>query len=346
MNTRERLHHHGILRLGTPKRGFIYKYAGNENGHKVSAIDLARIAELKVPPAWTEVAINRAHTGRVQAVGKDAAGRWQYIYSAAHVRGQQRRKFHRLIRFGENLPQLRRAVARHLGQKDLSRDCVLAAILRILSVSFMRPGSEIYANENSSYGIATLRPRHVSVKGDRVYFQFTGKSGVEQTREIRDRQVARIVRELLKRSNRRVFKYQGDTGGFVDVTSRDINSQIKLLMGRHFSAKDFRTWAGTLVCACVLARMNEADGKKKRSRDRQLAAAIAETAAALGNTPAVCRDAYVCPAVIASFEKGEVIQNSFNSLQTLVSYRGTGLHAAEKALLQLLKHQNSNGKHY
>jgi DNA topoisomerase-1 len=330
MTAIERLHLHGILRRGTPARGFHFKHA---EGGRVTTPDLDRIEQLKIPPAWKDVAINSAANGRIQAVGQDAAGRWQYIYHQSHVRAQQRKKFQRLIRFGETLPKLRTTVARDLRLPGLPKERVMAAILRILSMSFIRPGSEIYANENGSYGIATLRPRHVSVKGDRITFEFPGKSGQDHTLKIRDRLAAATLKELLQSSNRRVFKYQGPDGTFIDVTSRAINRYLKDVMDQSFSAKDFRTWAGTLVCACALARMLRTDPAANNS----IATAIEETATALGNTPAVCRDAYICPAVISSFEKGEVVGSYFETLGKLTSYRGTKLHRAEKALLRLLK---------
>ena len=330
MTAIERLHLHGILRRGTPARGFRFKHA---EGGRVTTQDLDRIEQLKIPPAWKDVAINPTANGRIQAVGQDAAGRWQYIYHQNRVRAQQRKKFQRLIRFGETLPKLRTTVARDLRLSGLPKERVMAAILRILSMSFIRPGSEIYANENGSYGIATLRPRHVFVKGDRIMFEFPGKSGQDHKREIRDRLVATTVKELLRSQNRRVFKYQGSGGAFIDVTSRTINRYLKDVMGQSFSAKDFRTWAGTMVCACALARMRATDP----ASTNLMTSAIEETATALGNTPAVCRDAYICPAVISSFEKGEVIGSYFETLKKLTSYRGTKLHRAEKALLRLLK---------
>ena len=330
MTAVERLHNHGILRRGTPARGFRYRRA---DGRKVAAADLERIEELRIPPAWQNVAINSAPTGRIQAVGQDAAGRWQYLYHDSHVRAQQRKKFQRLIAFGESLPKLRATVARDLRLPGLPKERVMAAILRILSMSFLRAGSEIYANENGSYGIATLRPRHVSVRGDRVNFEFVGKSGQNQSREIRDKLVAATLKELLKYSNRRVFKYEGPDGKFVDVTRETINRYIKEVMGRNFSAKDFRTWAGTLVCACALAR----NGPANPLNAGAIIDAIEETATVLGNTPTVSRDAYVCPAVISSFEKGEVLNCYFQTLHKLTSYRGLKLHRAEKALLRLLR---------
>src|ERR1041384_5588525 len=210
----ERLSANGIQRIGSPKRGFRYKRL---DGKKLARAEIERIENLKIPPAWTEVYINTAAKGSVQALGKDAAGRWQYLYHEKYVRLRESKKLTRLIKFAQNLPALRKTVASHLRLPDLPRERVMAAILRILSASFIRPGSQVYADENGSYGIATLRPRHVKVKGDLIIFDFPGKSGVRQHREFRDRSVARIVKELLKRSSREVFAYENGEGKLVDV---------------------------------------------------------------------------------------------------------------------------------
>jgi DNA topoisomerase I len=330
----ERLCARGIRRKGTPKRGFRYQ---RTDGGKLTRADLSRIESLKIPPAWTEVCINSAATGTIQAVGKDAAARWQYLYHDNHVRHRERKKFRRLAEFAGALPVMRKAITRDLRLTGLPRERVMACILRILSLSFIRPGSEIYASENGSYGISTLRPKHVKVKGDLVIFDFPGKSGVQQHREIRDRTVARVVRELLKHPGRDVFKFRDAEDKIVDVKRRHINTYIKEVMGRNFSAKDFRTWAGTLICACALARLQEHVNGEKPASKRQLVAAIKETAEALGNTPAVCRSAYICPLIMTSFAKGQVIDRYFQSVKELMTYRGTSLHPAERSLLKLLK---------
>jgi len=200
----------------------------------------------------------------------------------------------------------------------------------------MRPGSEVYASENGSYGIATLRPKHVKVKGDLVQFDFTGKSGVLQHREIKDARVAKIVKALLKVPGAEVFKYQNGDGQFVDVKSRHINGYIKEVMGEAFSAKDFRTWAGTLVCACALARAAKEELDNKTAVKRKVVQAIKETSEVLGNTPAVCRSSYICPVVIDSFPK-KIITGYFNTLQELIRYRGHKLHPAEQSLMRFLK---------
>jgi len=330
----EKLCAKGIRRTGSPARGFRYL---NAEGRKINRAELSRAEALKIPPAWTDVCINSSASGAVQAVGKDAARRWQYIYHDSHVRHRERKKFQRLIDFAEKLPAMRKAVAKDLRQSGFPRQRVMASILRILSMSFVRPGSEVYANENGSYGLATLRPKHVKIKGDLVIFDFPGKSKVRQHREFRDRTTARIVRELLRRPGRDVFKYQNGDDSFVDVKRRDINVYIKEVMGGNFSAKDFRTWAATLICASALARVQAQVNGNRHANKRLLVAAIKETAEALGNTPAVCRNAYICPLIMTSFEKGQVIDHHFLSLTELMKYRGTSLHPAERSLLRFLK---------
>jgi DNA topoisomerase-1 len=201
----------------------------------------------------------------------------------------------------------------------------------------MRPGSEVYANEHGSYGIATLRRKHVNVKGELIEFDFPGKSGVRQQRQLRDRQVARVIRDTIKLPGFNVFKYQNGDGNPTKITRRHINEYIKEVMGTNFSAKDFRTWAGTLVCACALARVDDEIPEKKTARKKNIVAAIKETAEVLGNTPAVCRSSYVCPEIINSYEKGQVIDNCSSKLEDLISYRGRGLQDSEKSLLRFLK---------
>ena len=332
MTNIERLQETGIRRLGNPGR-FRFVSAGKT----VNLADRKRIDQLRIPPAWSEVAINSSENGRIQAVGKDAAGRWQYLYHESHTRRQETRKFQRLIKFAEALPALRATVRRHIKQKGLPRERVLASVLRILSTCFMRPGSEVYASENGSYGIATLRRKHVRVKGDTIEFDFPGKSGVQQYRVLTDHDVAKVIRQMLKYPGAEVFKYQNGDGQLVDVKRRHINEYIKEVMGSNFSAKDFRTWAGTLICACALAREGTDITERRTARKRKVVSAIKETAKVLGNTPAVCRSSYICPTVVSAFEQGKIIANHFETLEDFVSFRGHSLHAAESALLKFLK---------
>ena len=331
MTRLDRLQKSGIRRLGTPKRGFRYVDA---SGRPVGAAQRSRIQALRIPPAWKDVAIHPSPRGALQAIGRDAAGRWQYLYHEAQRARRDREKFERLLHFADVLPGMRRTVAAHLALPGLPREKVMACILRILSTCFLRPGSQVYAEENGSYGIATLKRRHVTVRGDLVQFDFPGKWGKKQHREMRDRRVARIVRELAKGPGE-VFKYRNGEGKWVDVRRRHINDYIKEVMGEAFSAKDFRTWAGTLVCACALARAGADEEDSRTARKRKVVAAVKETARMLGNTPAICRTSYIYPAVVRQFERGRVIDSCFRDVGELVRRRS--LHASERALVKMLQ---------
>ena len=333
MTRLERLQKTGIRRLGGARRGFRYRRA---DGGRPAAADLERIRSLALPPAWRDVAIAASPTASLQAIGKDAAGRWQYRYSAAHVRRREAEKFRRIVKFAEALPRMRSAVARDLRAPGLGREKVLAGILRILSTCFLRPGSEVYAAENGSYGIATIRNRHVTVRGDVVTFDFPAKSAKRQTVAVRDRAVAALLRKLRKLPGAEVFKYVDADGRVVDVKRRLVNEYIKEVMGERFSAKDFRTWAGTLVCASALARAGVDPAETRTARKRKVVAAVKETAEILGNTPAVCRTSYIYPSVVSRFEEGRTIEAAPGSVADLVA-SARRLRRSEKALLKLLK---------
>jgi DNA topoisomerase-1 len=214
---------------------------------------------------------------------------------------------------------------------------ILASIMRILSSCFMRPGSQAYAEENGSYGIATLCKKHLSIEGDRVRFSFRGKSGQRQTAELRDPQLARILRRLKKAPGPRLFKYRNERGELIEVRRRYINDYIKEVMGTRFSAKDFRTWAGTLLCASALARGGVQPNQSERTLKRQVLSAVREAAEVLGNTAAVCRSSYIEPSILNSFRHGRVVDNYFRDTQEVIAYRGRDLHPCERSLLTLLK---------
>lgn len=337
----ERLQRTGLRRLGTAKRGFRYVRA---DGRPASKADRERIDALRLPPAWTQVSISASPAARLQAVGMDAAGRWQYRYHASHRRRREEEKFQRIVAFARALPRMRRRVNADLRRQGLGRDKVLACMLRILGTCFIRPGSQQYAEENGSFGLATLRRRHVRVAGDTVTFDFPGKSGKQQHRQLKDRCVASIVRQLMKVPGRDVFKFVLDDGAVVDVRRRHLNEYIQEVMGAQFSAKDFRTWAGTLICACALARARERVKRegteggllKKTALKKTMVAAVKEAAEHLGNTPAVARSSYIYPSVLAMFERGQVVDRYFESVDELATATSEGLHCSEKALLDML----------
>jgi DNA topoisomerase-1 len=329
----EKLHATGFRRLGSPKTGFRYVTA---DGKRPSAADLDRIASLVLPPAWKDVAISASPTAALQAVGRDAAGRWQYRYSRSHESRRELRKRERLVEFVQALPKMRATVSRDLRRPDLDREKVMACILRILSTCFLRPGSQVYAAENGSFGIATLKNRHVTVTADRISYDFPGKSGKRQRVEFRDRRVAAIIRRLKTTPGKELFKYRDAEGQIADVKRRHINLYIKEVMGERFTAKDFRTWAGTLLCAGALAREGADPSDSRSTRRKKMAAAIRSTATILGNTPAVCRKSYIDSSVLDDFERGRTIERNFETVEQLVDRR-RGLHAAERDVLKLLK---------
>lgn len=328
----ERLQTTGIRRTGSPGRGF--RYLG-PLGAGLTRADRSRIDALRIPPAWKNVAIHRSPVAAVQAVGKDRAGRWQYLYHRVQTARRHRLKRDRIVRFIAALPRMRRAVSRDLRRRGAPREKVLAGILRILATCFLRPGSKVYADENGSYGITTLRKHHVAVKGDTILFDFNGKSGKRQIHHLRDRTIATLVRHLLRYPGE-VFKFQAPGGAMVDVQSGHINAYIKEVMGEPFTAKDFRTWAGTLLCACALARRSAFEAKTKTARKRGVREAIREVATYLGNTPAVCRSSYVDPAVIRHYERGRVIRDYFHHPVELAEGSPRTIERSERALLELL----------
>jgi DNA topoisomerase-1 len=323
----------GILRLGGMKTGFRYRYA---NGTRAPRRQVERIQLLKIPPAWTAVAIDDSQSAWIQAVGKDKAGRWQYLYHQRAVEKRERRKHKRLVAFAKKLPLLRARISRDLARKDYSRERVLACMLRVLSICFLRPGSEEYASENGSYGIATLRTRHVEVRGKTVRLRFIGKSGKGHVYTFEDKRIASVVRSLLKVGGRRVFTFQDETGAWKAVRRQHINAYIKEAMGDAFSAKDFRTWAGTITYACALARIGFDPLESPAQLKKKLIAAVKETAETLGNTPAVCRASYISPAVTRAFEAGRVINRPVVAVSDLATSRGR-LHNCERSLVRLLE---------
>lgn len=328
----ERLRRQGVLRLGTARSGFRYRYAGR--GAPPPA-EVRRLQALRVPPAWRDVAFSRSPRARVLAVGRDAAGRWQYVYHPQHVRERERRKAERLRAFGAALPRLRATVARDLRRRGLPREKVLATMVRILARAFIRPGSEAYAAENGSFGLATLRHRHVSVRGATVHFDFRAKGGKRQQYELIDAPVARIVRHLLALPGREVFKFVNESGAVVDVRRADLSAYVKAAMGNGFSAKDFRTWAATVICAGALARGERRSGAGRRACTRAICAALDATAAQLGNTRAICRASYVSPVILHAYERDLVVDTALAAVDELVHPHG--LHPAERALLALLE---------
>ncbi|HKC24091.1 MAG TPA: DNA topoisomerase IB [Thermoanaerobaculia bacterium] len=328
----ERLQATGIRRIGGPSEGFAYELAA---GGRVDGVHTERIAALKIPPAWRDVRISPSPRSAVQAIGRDAAGRWQYLYAPSAVRRRERKKFQRLVLFAEALPRMRAALEHDLAPDGPPRERVLACMLRILATRFLRPGSPEYETANGSYGVTTFRRRHATVDGDTVVFDFKAKGGIKQRIELADAAVAGVVRDCLKLRGKQLFQYRDDEGKPVPVRRAALNAYIRQVLGGPFSAKDFRTWAATLICAGALARRGVPASEKERARKKDIVAAVKETAESLRNTPAIARASYISPKVLESYEKGRVLDFTFDSVDELLDT--PRLQRAEKALLELLK---------
>ena len=295
----------GIVRVRRG-RGFSYKWS--QTGDPVDDGEtLERIEALVIPPAWSEVWICPWPNGHIQAVGTDAAGRRQYMYHEDWRRRRDAEKYARALEFGSVLPEVRKSVAADLATKELSDRRVLAAAIRLMDIGCFRIGSETYARDHETFGIATLKKSHLSFKDGQMLFCYPAKGSIPRTLSVRDPDVERVLRPLRRRrgGSDQLLAYRRGKG-WVDLHSADVNAYLKDLAGEHFSAKDFRTWAGTVHTAVLLAMVEPAP-TSARGRRRALVAAIKETAEHLGNTPAVCRSSYVNPRVLDLFEEGRTI---------------------------------------
>jgi DNA topoisomerase IB len=296
----------GIRRLRQGK-GFGYRDADGRRIHDRE--ELQRIRALAIPPAYVDVWICPNPRGHLQATGRDARRRKQYRY---HPRWRELRdhgKFNRVLAFGEALPAVRRLVRRDLALPGLPREKVLALLVRLLDETLIRIGNESYARDNNSYGLTTLRSRHVRAERGRLRFAFRGKSGQEREVELDDRRLARIVRRMQQLPGQRLFQYVDDAGRRQPIDSGEVNDYLREACGKDigtFSAKDFRTWGGTVHAAGVLARTALPEKGGNRAQRTVLAAAVKEIATMLGNTPAVCRASYIHPMILAGWQDGSL----------------------------------------
>ncbi|MBV8518205.1 MAG: DNA topoisomerase IB [Acidobacteria bacterium] len=322
---------HGMRREGTKERGFAYRLPGGALVEDEKT--LARIAKLRIPPAWQDVRIARGETAPLQAVGVDKKGRTQYLYHARFRAQREEEKFRRVVEFGEALPALRRRVRADLGGDGLERARVLAAMVRLIDQGFFRIGNDKSAEAESTFGLSTIRGSHVKLDGKVVKFDYVGKWRKKQQRAIKDPDVATIVAQLKKTRGAELFKF-AQNGRIVDVKDRHVNDYIQSIIGDAFTAKDFRTWAGTLLCSIALAMQGQ--GESKTERKRRVRKAIVATAEQLGNTPAVCRSSYICPRLLDEYMEGRPLETLRKTRKGSPVVR-VGLSMEEKALLKFLR---------
>lgn len=265
---------------------------------------LARLRSLAIPPAWTDVWICPRASGHIQATGRDVKGRKQYRYHEGWSSHASETKFERLPAFARALPKLRKRVEADLNRRGVSRDKVLATAVRLLEITLIRVGNAQYAKQNRSYGLTTLNKRHLDIDGTALTFAFKGKSGVEHEVKVRDRRLATVVRSLRELPGQQLFKYRDAAGQLSVLTSDDVNAYIRDAMGEQFSAKDFRTWAGTVSAARALREMEPPASPTEAKR--RITVCVKAVAGLLGNTPTVCRSSYVHPKVFELFESGDL----------------------------------------
>jgi DNA topoisomerase I len=319
-----------ITRHGGPRAGFRYE---DPAGRAVrDRRQLARIDALRVPPAWREVHIAASARPAIQAWGYDAKGRKQYRYNERAVAAREQRKYYRVRRLARDLPRIREALYDEMaGARELTRDRVAAAVVRLISKGFFRVGGERYVRENRTFGITTLRKHHVHVDGNAITFAFRGKSRKEQRRVVVDRVLARIVRAMLASPGARLFRYT-DGSRWHNLSDRDVNEYVRHVTSVRYTAKDFRTWGGTVRVATVLSDLGPPASEREAKRNVILAVRL--VAAELGNTPAICRASYVHPLVLARYlDHGETIMSS-RAPGTTKSARG--YYPEERALIRFL----------
>ncbi len=303
MTTRKPAAERWWRRTGTPEEGFAYLRADGKPLRSEAA--LARIRALAIPPAWTDVHVAADTDAKVQAWGIDAAGRKQYRYHPDAVAKGARRKYRRLLHYARDLPRLREATEAHLRQPGVGRDKVLALIVRLIQRGFFRVGSEKYAVKNKTFGIATLRRKNLTIQGDDLLFRYVGKKSIDTRKVVADTPLVEVILEVMKLPGARLFKYVDEDGKVRNVTATDVNRYLKELLGERYTSKDIRTWGGTVRAATILADLGPAKNEREAKKNVVLACKLVSTE--LGNTPAVCRSAYIHPAVFDRYLQGKTI---------------------------------------
>lgn len=327
-------------RLGSKRRSFHYEDAG---GRRITGEDeLARIAALVIPPAWKHVHISPSARSRIQAVGIDASERAQYIYHPQFAARQQRKKYEKIERFGEHLPALRRKTNEDIQREGFPRERVLAVVVRLINDLYFRIGSEKSVERYRTYGVTTMRNRHLEIKrGGRLSFNFVGKHHVRHRVLHVDEELALLIADIKKIGGSKLFEYYDTEGKVRAIRPRDVNEYIKAATTPEFSAKDFRTWGGTLLAAIELAEIGKAEDEKQVKRN--LVRAVERVAERLGNTPTVCRGCYIHPKVLDSYLQGVTLEQFRRKVERSIHRIEPEYQPEELALLKLLS-AKANGK--
>lgn len=321
-------------RTGSKSRGFRYETAEGKPVEDEAALD--RIKSLVIPPAWREVRISPSPRSALQAIGVDKMGRAQRIYHTSFVAKRARRKYEKIERFGEQLPRLRRKTNEDIAREGLCKERVLAVVVRLINDLYFRVGSEESVKRYRTYGVTTLRNRHIEIKPrGRLEFKFTGKHHIKHRRILVDEELASLVRDIKSIGGSRLFEYVGEDGRVRAVTPRDVNEYIKSATSPEFSAKDFRTWGGTLLAASELAEIGCCEDE--RGAKKNVVAAVRRVAEHLGNTPSVCRSCYIHPKVLEEYMRGRSIEEFRPRRSRRISRSQPDYTVEEVALLKLLR---------
>ena len=294
-----------------------------------------RIKRLAIPPAWTDVWICPTPNGHIQATGRDARRRKQYRYHERWRAVRDENKYEKMVLFGHALPKIRKRVQEDLTLPGLPRNKVLATVVQLLERTFIRVGNEEYARDNKSFGLTTMRGHHVEVKGSKLRFRFRGKSGISHEVDVTDRHIAKIVSKLQDLPGQDLFQYLDDDGEVRDVTSQDVNDYLREIANEDFSAKDFRTWAGTVMAAIALQAVGAFETKKQAKAN--IKNAIGAVSKVLGNTPAICRKCYIHPAVLETYLSGDAIEGLKQKTKDALESEEIDLRKGEAAILKFLQ---------
>lgn len=317
------------------KKGDDFEFFDTKGQPITDEARILRIKRIGIPPAWTDVWICPSANGHLQATGRDARRRKQYRYHEKFRETRDQTKYEKMLIFGAALPKIRERVQADLALPGLPKNKVLATIVSIMERTFIRVGNEEYAKQNNSYGLTTMRNKHAKVKGTKVIFNFRGKSGVEHQVELADRRLARIVKKAQDLPGQELFGYVDDDGNVHDITSQDVNAYLREITGEDFTAKDFRTWAGTVLAAVALNALDPC--QTKREMKKNVTTAVKAVAQILGNTPAVCRKCYVHPAVLEAYLGGGMIEGLRRMTAEAIESKAQDLQTVELAVMKFLQ---------
>jgi DNA topoisomerase I len=321
--------------LSRERHGDGFRYL-KPNGEPVTdEATLDRIRRLAIPPAWTDVWICTKANGHLQATGRDVRGRKQYKYHPQFREVRESTKYEHMLEFARALPAIRAKIAEHMELRGLPREKVLATVVHLLESTLIRIGNDDYAKENKSYGLTTLRNPHVSVNGSELRFRFKGKSGKSWQLQLKDRRVAKIVKACQELPGQKLFEYLDENGEAREVTSADVNAYLREITGQDITAKDFRTWAGTVMAALALREFETFDSQA--SAKKNLRAAIETVASRLGNTPTICRKCYIHPEILSAYTEGALMLRIKQKAESELRDKLGSLKPEEAAVLALLE---------